>query len=59
MLDALKFHLIIFYSEDGFISNLGEEMSRFPLEPSFAKALIASKVMDCEDDMLTVLIKLS
>ena len=30
-------------------------MSRFPLEPSFAKALMASKVMNCEDDMLTVL----
>jgi len=34
-------------------------MSKFPLEPSYSKALISSLLMDCEEDMITIVSLLS
>jgi ATP-dependent RNA helicase DHX8/PRP22 len=46
-------------AEDGHITELGNEMCRFPLEPSYSKALIAAMLMDCEEEMTTVVSLLS
>jgi ATP-dependent RNA helicase DHX8/PRP22 len=35
------------------------ELSKFPLEPSYSKALISSKFMKCEYDMITLVSMLS
>ena len=40
--------------EDGRITPLGKEMSRLPVEPCFARCLVASVPLDCTSDMLTV-----
>lgn len=40
--------------EDGRITPLGKEMSRLPVEPCFARCLVASVPLDCSSDMLTV-----
>ena len=45
--------------ENGHITELGYEMCRFPLEPSYSKALITSMLMDCEEDMNTIVSLLS
>lgn len=44
---------------DGKITDLGNEMCRFPLEPSYSKALISSVMMKCEEDMITLVSLLS
>lgn len=40
--------------EDGRITPLGKEMSRLPVEPCFARCLVASVPLNCTSDMLTV-----
>jgi ATP-dependent RNA helicase DHX8/PRP22 len=46
--------------ENGFITELGDEMCRFPLEPSYSKSLISALLMDvCQDDMITLVAMLS
>ena len=40
--------------ENGEITSLGKELSKFPLDPSYARCLVASKASDCVDQMLTV-----
>ena len=45
--------------EYGTITELGIEMCRFPLEPSYSRALIASLVMGCMEDMVTLVSLLS
>lgn len=42
--------------ENGYISKFGYEINRFPLEPSYSRAVISSVLMNCEDDILTVII---
>jgi len=34
-------------------------MCRFPLEPSYSKSLLSSIMMNCEDDMVTLVSMLS
>ena len=46
-------------NETGYITPLGYEMSRYPLEPSYAKALITSKLIGCNDDMAIIIALLS
>lgn len=59
-MQALK-HLFFLQAidEDGHISDLGIEMNKFPLEPSYAKSLISSYLMRCEDEMVTLVALLS
>jgi ATP-dependent RNA helicase DHX8/PRP22 len=38
---------------------MGIEMSKYPLEPSYAKALITSKVLGCSDEMAIIVALLS
>jgi ATP-dependent RNA helicase DHX8/PRP22 len=38
---------------------MGFEMSRYPLEPSYAKALITSKIMECSNEMSAIVAILS
>lgn len=45
--------------EDGYITGLGYEMAKYPLEPAYAKALITSKLLDCSDEMATIVAILS
>lgn len=45
--------------EDGHITPMGSELSRYPLEPSYSKALITSKVLDCSNEMATIVAILS
>lgn len=60
IIGALKqLYLLSAIDADGKILPLGLEMSKFPLEPSYAKALMSSMVMDCQDDMLTIVSILS
>ena len=35
-------------SKNGELETLGYELSRFPLEPTYAKALLASYYLDCD-----------
>lgn len=60
ILQALKqLFLLDAIDQDGRITALGNEMCRFPLEPSYSKALITSLLMSCEDDMITLVSLLS
>lgn len=47
--------------ERGRLRRLGEELAKLPLEPTFAKALLASKMVsrDCTHDMITLVSMLS
>lgn len=38
---------------------MGYEMSRYPLEPSYAKALIAAKMLECSSEMAAIVAILS
>ena len=40
--------------ENGRITDLGHEMTKLPIDVPYAKALIASLSMGCDDDILTV-----
>ena len=46
-------------TEDGYITDLGIQMSRFPLEPQFAKCLITSALFEIPDKMITLVSMLS
>lgn len=45
--------------EDGCITELGSQMSHFPLDPQYAKAVIASSFFDVQEPMLTLVSMLS
>lgn len=45
--------------QDGRVVSMGKELSRYPIEPTLAKALLCSKVMDCADSMLNIVSILS
>jgi len=45
--------------EDAGLTSLGREMAGFPLEPNFAKCLLASIELDCEEEMLSLVAVLS
>ena len=60
ILQALKqLYLLSAIDQDGQITRLGQEMCKFPLEPSYAKALLSSILMKCQDEMLTIVSLLS
>ena len=60
ILQALKqLFLLDAIDEKGGITELGREMCRFPLEPSYSKALISSIMMGCSDEMITLVSILS
>jgi len=40
--------------EYGRITDLGKEMTKIPADVPYAKSLIVSLLMNCEDDILTV-----
>lgn len=40
--------------DNGYITKFGYEINRFPLEPSYSRAVISSVLMGCEEDVLTV-----
>eukprot|EP00928_Gymnodinium_smaydae_P031626 TRINITY_DN23156_c0_g1_i1.p1 TRINITY_DN23156_c0_g1~~TRINITY_DN23156_c0_g1_i1.p1 ORF type:complete len:813 (+),score=178.74 TRINITY_DN23156_c0_g1_i1:59-2497(+) len=44
---------------DGKLTDLGKEMSQFPLEPQFARVLIAASELGCAEDALTLVSLLS
>jgi len=46
-------------NKDGEITNLGLEMCKFPLEPTYAKCLIASKFLSCLDEVALLVSLLS
>ena len=52
-------HKHLFYigalDENGEITSLGKELSRFPLDPGYAKCLVSSLVVGCSSEMLTVI----
>ncbi|CAK74068.1 unnamed protein product (macronuclear) [Paramecium tetraurelia] len=54
-----QLYLIQAIDEDGYITPMGYEMSRYPLEPSYAKALITSKMMECSSEMSAIVAILS
>lgn len=55
ILQALRqLHLLGALTEEGTITEFGKEMSKFPLEPSYSKALIASEFFKCSEDMTIV-----
>ena len=41
--------------ENGRITALGHEMTKLPIDVPYAKALISSLFMNCDDDILTVI----
>jgi HrpA-like RNA helicase len=45
--------------EDGNITEMGIEMSKFPLDPQYSKSLITSVFFDVEEIMLTLVSMLS
>lgn len=57
-LKALKqLYLLGALDENGRITDLGHEMTKLPIDVPYAKALIASLFMGCDDDILTVSIR--
>ena len=60
LLYALKqLFLLRAIDKDAKLTELGKEMNRFPLEPSYAKILLASKLYKCQDEMVTLVSILS
>ena len=45
--------------QDGNITSLGKQMSMFPLEPQFSKALLTAALFDIPDRMITLVSLLS
>lgn len=60
LLFALK-HLFLLRAidKDAKLTTLGKEMNKFPLEPSYAKLLLASKFYKCQEDMIILVSLLS
>lgn len=60
MLFALKqLFLLRAIDKDAQLTDLGREMNRFPLEPSYAKVLLASNFYKCHEEMVTLVSLLS
>ena len=52
-----QLYLLGALDENGRITDLGHEMTKLPIDVPYAKALIASLFMGCDDDILTVKIE--
>ena len=60
IVEALKqLHILNALNDDGKVNNFGREMCKLPLEPHFSKALLISKFLDCQSDILTLVSVLS
>lgn len=60
MLQSLRqLYLLGAINETGYITPMGIEMSRYPLEPSYAKAMITSKLIGCHEEMSIIVALLS
>jgi len=60
MLTALEeLYALSALDDEGLLTRLGRKMADFPMEPSLAKALIASVDMGCSDEMLSIVAMLS
>ncbi|KAI9017014.1 P-loop containing nucleoside triphosphate hydrolase protein [Gaertneriomyces semiglobifer] len=45
--------------DDGNLTNIGEQMAEFPLDPQFCKALLASPKHSCSNEILSIIAMLS
>jgi HrpA-like RNA helicase len=60
ILEALKqLHLLNAIDDDGRVNDFGREMCKLPMEPHFAKSILVSKYLDCQEDVLVVVALLS
>ena len=60
IIEALKqLHILNAIDEVGFVNDFGREMCKIPMEPHFAKCVLISKYIDCQDDILNVVALLS
>ena len=54
-----QLYLIGALNENGEITKLGKELSKFPLDPGYSRCLIASIICKCSSEMLTVILYLA
>ena len=54
-----ELYLLSSLDGEGSITELGLEMSKFPLEPQYSKAVIASALFGVEEKMITLVSMLS
>lgn len=60
LFQALKqLYFLSAIDENGSITDLGLEINRFPLEPSYSKSLLCSYAMHCEEEMVSLVALLS
>eukprot|EP00826_Nyctotherus_ovalis_P030918 TRINITY_DN2468_c0_g1_i6.p1 TRINITY_DN2468_c0_g1~~TRINITY_DN2468_c0_g1_i6.p1 ORF type:complete len:473 (-),score=119.98 TRINITY_DN2468_c0_g1_i6:93-1466(-) len=60
ILHALKqLYLIRALDKNGELTSLGRELSKLPLEPSYARTLVASSFFGCQDEVSTIVSILS
>ncbi|KAL9113113.1 MAG: hypothetical protein Q9227_002725 [Pyrenula ochraceoflavens] len=60
MLSALEeLYALSALDDEGLLTRLGRKMADFPMDPSLAKALIASVEASCSEEMLTIVAMLS
>ena len=60
LVDAVKqLYFLRALDKDGKLTDLGVEMNKFPLEPSFSKTLLAAHFYHCWDDACTMVALLS
>jgi len=60
ILHALKqLYFIRALDKNGELTSLGRELSKLPLEPSYARTLVASSFFKCEDEVLVIVSILS
>eukprot|EP00741_Cyanophora_paradoxa_P004973 tig00000842_g4821.t2 len=60
LVDALKrLYFLGALDEEGCVTEMGQQMASYPLDPSLARVLIASKNLKCLEEALTVVAMLS
>ncbi|KAI9693507.1 MAG: DEAH-box ATP-dependent RNA helicase prp22 [Bogoriella megaspora] len=60
MLTALEeLYALSALDDDGLLTRLGRQMADFPMDPTLAKAMIASADLRCSDEMLTIVAMIS
>ena len=60
MLEAMEtLYALQALDDEGLLTRLGRRMADFPMDPSLAKALLASAQMGCAEEMLTIVAMIS
>jgi ATP-dependent RNA helicase DHX8/PRP22 len=60
MLEAMEtLYALSALDDEGLLTRLGRRLADFPMDPSLAKALLASSQMDCAEEMLTIVAMIS